>query len=219
MSATVSDCILAFSVLSQRKVRRRDIRKIRIGSLVDMPELSEFSQLGAKTVGITPIPAPRFDFSKVYRAQAAITHRRWFPSRSSEYGPDAQAKLHYARRALAVDYYDGLLELRRWRTMINRSDPPDIIIAPTLGSAIPPADVSEPTIRDELGRYTRIFSYLDWPAVAIGPLQLAGPDEDTVLSAALELERSRSALGRPAESSAPRPRDTARGHLGGRGHG
>jgi hypothetical protein len=35
---------------------------------------------------------------------------------------------------------------------------------------------------------TRGFSFLGWPAIAIGNVQLAGPDESTVLAAALAWE-------------------------------
>ena len=36
--------------------------------------------------------------------------------------------------------------------------------------------------------YTRPFSYLGWPAIAIGGLQIAGRDAATVIAAALALE-------------------------------
>ena len=36
--------------------------------------------------------------------------------------------------------------------------------------------------------WTRPFNFLGWPAIAIGGLQIAGPDRDKVLAAALELE-------------------------------
>ena len=56
---------------------------------------------------------------------------------------------------------------------------------------LPPAGVDELAVRLPLSAYTRVFSYLGWPAVAVGPLQLAGPDAATVIGAALGLERPR----------------------------
>jgi hypothetical protein len=56
---------------------------------------------------------------------------------------------------------------------------------------LPRADVDELTIRLPFSAYTRVFSYLGWPAIAVGPLQLAGRDTPTVLGAALALERAR----------------------------
>jgi hypothetical protein len=37
--------------------------------------------------------------------------------------------------------------------------------------------------------YARVFSFLGWPAIAIGDLQLAGRDPAVVIGAALALER------------------------------
>jgi hypothetical protein len=44
-------------------------------------------------------------------------------------------------------------------------------------------------VRLPFSAYTRAFSYLGWPAIAIGPLQLAGRDATVVIGAALALER------------------------------
>ena len=63
------------------------------------------------------------------------------------------------------------------------------MLSPTLGLAeLPPAGVDEAEVRMPFSAYTRTFSYLGWPAIAIGGLQLAGRDPAVVLGAALALE-------------------------------
>ncbi len=64
------------------------------------------------------------------------------------------------------------------------------MLAPTLGyDELPPVGVDELGVRLPFSAYTRAFSYLGWPAIAIGPLQLAGRDAAVVIGAALALER------------------------------
>jgi hypothetical protein len=64
------------------------------------------------------------------------------------------------------------------------------VLAPTLGyDELPPAGVDELGVRLPFSAYARAFSYLGWPAIAIGPLQLAGRDAAVVIGAALALER------------------------------
>ena len=62
-------------------------------------------------------------------------------------------------------------------------------MSPTLGvEELPPAGVDELDVRLAVSAYTRPFSYLGWPAIAIGGLQIAGRDVATVIAAALALE-------------------------------
>jgi hypothetical protein len=55
---------------------------------------------------------------------------------------------------------------------------------------LPPAGVDELAVRLAVSAYTRPFSYLGWPAIAVGGLQIAGRDPDLVIGAALALEMS-----------------------------
>jgi aspartyl-tRNA(Asn)/glutamyl-tRNA(Gln) amidotransferase subunit A len=65
------------------------------------------------------------------------------------------------------------------------------VVSPTLGTPeLPPAGVDELAVRVAFSAYTRPFSYLGWPAIAIGPLQLAGRDAAVVLGAALAVEQA-----------------------------
>ena len=52
----------------------------------------------------------------------------------------------------------------------------------------PPDDSWEPDVRAGMTRWTRPFNFLRWPAIAVGGIQIAGRDRDTVLGAALALE-------------------------------
>ena len=49
--------------------------------------------------------------------------------------------------------------------------------------------VDELEVRVAMSGYARAFSFLGWPAIAIGNLQLAGRDPAVVIGAALALER------------------------------
>ena len=44
-------------------------------------------------------------------------------------------------------------------------------------------------------KYTRAYSFLGWPAIAIGNLQLAGRDDATVFGAALAWEQAHDWAG------------------------
>jgi aspartyl-tRNA(Asn)/glutamyl-tRNA(Gln) amidotransferase subunit A len=189
MARSVSDCALTFSVLSGRQVVPVDVRGIRIASLVPMPELDRFAELGAQVLGQRDLPEPRADFSRIYEVEAALAHQRWFPSQQEGYGPEARTKLSGAHAISAVEYVHARQELGRWRREVSETLALDALITPTLGMHAPAADVHEPDIRDRVGAFTRPFSYLDWAAVAIGLLQIASPREDVAFSLALEWEK------------------------------
>jgi hypothetical protein len=84
--------------------------------------------------------------------------------------------------------------LRRWRVSVQAELEVDLLVGPTLGMEIPSADAYEPAIRDDVGRYTRVFSWLTWPAIAIGNVQIGGPSESRVLGAALAWEEAVGAI-------------------------
>jgi hypothetical protein len=72
----------------------------------------------------------------------------------------------------------------------------DVIVCPTLGlPEIPPADVEELEIRVAFSAYTRAFSFLGWPAIALGELQLAAREPEVLFAAALAWERDYGAPG------------------------
>ena len=85
-----------------------------------------------------------------------------------------------ARRALAI-----------WRDRAQQEPLVDVIVCPTLGvREIPPADVDELEVRVPFSAYTRAFSFLGWPAIAIGDVQFAARDPDLLFTAGLVWERT-----------------------------
>jgi hypothetical protein len=100
------------------------------------------------------------------------------------------AKLEHAATVTDEQAADGRETLRAWRAAAAHDPDVDLIASPTLGLAeLPPAGVDELEVRLPFSAYTRAFSYLGWPSIAIGQLQLAGRDATTVIAAALALER------------------------------
>ncbi len=81
------------------------------------------------------------------------------------------------------------MALAQWRATAATEPGVDLIASPTLGLLeLPLAGVDELEVRLPFSAYTRPFSYLGWPAIALGGLQLAGRDAGTVLAAALAIE-------------------------------
>jgi hypothetical protein len=72
----------------------------------------------------------------------------------------------------------------------------DLYVSATSAHVVPNLDVWELDVRVAMVANTRPFSFLGWPAVAIGNLQFAGPDTDTVLAAALAWEEGAGAIAR-----------------------
>ncbi|MDP9294396.1 MAG: hypothetical protein M3O90_08260, partial [Actinomycetota bacterium] len=61
-----------------------------------------------------------------------------------------------------------------------------VIVSPTLGVAeLPAIETHEEEYRVALSAYTRAFSFLGWPAIAIGETQLAARDSSTLYEVAL----------------------------------
>ena len=75
----------------------------------------------------------------------------------------------------------------------------DLLLSPTLGvTELPAAGADELAVRIPFSAFTRVFNFLGWPAIALGNLQLAGRDTDTVIAAALALEADAEVRPRPA---------------------
>jgi hypothetical protein len=133
---------------------------------------------------------PQSDTWAVFYAETAAAHAATFPSRRDEYGPLIRAKLDHAITVTAAQEREGRRALQAWRAVAVREPDVDLVLAPTLGyDELPPVGVDELGVRLPFSAYTRAFSYLGWPAIAIGPLQLSGRDAAVVIGAALALER------------------------------
>jgi aspartyl-tRNA(Asn)/glutamyl-tRNA(Gln) amidotransferase subunit A len=136
------------------------------------------------------LPVPEGDTWAVFYAEAAEGHAATFPSRRDEYGPLIRAKLDHAATIDPDDVVRGRRALAAWRERAARETAVDLVVSPTLGFAeLPAAGVDELAVRLPFSAYTRVFSYLGWPAIAMGELQLAGRDPAVVIGAALALER------------------------------
>jgi aspartyl-tRNA(Asn)/glutamyl-tRNA(Gln) amidotransferase subunit A len=206
MARTVADCALAHAVLTGVPVPEPRLSGLRVGVLTAYPDLApateraarderaladaeRLRELGADVAEIT-LPVPEGDTWAVFYGEAADAHRATFPSRRDEYGPIIRAKLEQAADVAPEELERGRAVLRAWRERAVSEPAVDLIVSPTLGLAeLPPAGADELAVRIPFSAYTRAFSYLGWPAIAIGELQLSGRDPAVVLGAALALER------------------------------
>jgi len=208
MARTVADCALAHAVLTGEPVPAPRLEGLRVGVLTRLPDVAspagdavhdpralawagELRALGAE-VFEAELPAPEGDTWPVFYAEAAAVHADRFPARAAEYGPLIRAKLETAGAVTAAEAEEGRRVLRRWREAAAAEPGVDLLVSPVLGLAeLPPVGVDELTVRLPFSAYTRVFSYLGWPALAVGPLQLAGRDAASVIAAGLALERAR----------------------------
>jgi aspartyl-tRNA(Asn)/glutamyl-tRNA(Gln) amidotransferase subunit A len=206
MARTVADCALAHAVLTGTAVPAPALRGLRVGVLTAYPRLGpadaeverderalahadRLRALGAHVHELS-LPGPASDTWAVFYAETAAAHAATFPSRRDEYGPLIRAKLDHARTVTAAEAQTGRRALQAWRARAAREPDVDLVLAPTLGyDELPRVGVDELGVRLPFSAYTRAFSYLGWPAIAIGTLQLAGRDASVVIGAALALER------------------------------
>ena len=206
MARTVADCALAHGVLTATAVPAPAIAGLRVGVLTAHPDLGPPTEpaarderalahvealraLGAEVREVS-LPVPESDTWAVFYADTAAAHAATFPSRRDEYGPLIRAKLDNAQTVTGEQADEGRRALAAWRAVAAREPDVDLVVAPTLGyDDLPPVGVDELGVRLPLSAYARTFSYLGWPAIAIGPLQLAGRDAQSVIGAALALER------------------------------
>jgi Asp-tRNA(Asn)/Glu-tRNA(Gln) amidotransferase A subunit family amidase len=198
MARTVRDCVLAYEALTGAAPAPPAIDGLLVGVLGDVPEAQRLEALGARLVP-AELPEPEADLVPLFFFECAVAHRGLFPARRDEYGPDTREKWDAARRVPAIDVYEAQRALPLLRER-GRTDPPfDLVVCSTLAVDVPPDDCWEPDVRVGLTQNTRPFNNLDWPTMAIGPLQIAGRDEAAVLGAALAWE---DAYGPPGASDA-----------------
>jgi aspartyl-tRNA(Asn)/glutamyl-tRNA(Gln) amidotransferase subunit A len=207
MARTVADCALAYSVLAGASSPPPSADGVRAGVLSALPPLApdapapplddRASELAARAEAIgmhtddVALPVPSANLWPVFYAEAAASHRDTFPARSDEYGPTIRAKRGAAQQADPAAIEAGYRALASWRARAETEADVDVFISPTLGvTEIPPADVDELEIRVPFSAYTRVFSFLGWPAIALGGIQFAARDPNVMFAAALAWERS-----------------------------
>lgn len=191
MARTVRDCVLVYSILSGRPIPRPKAVGARVGVLSPTGIEDELIEMGANVEKVE-LPTPTGDLSAVFLAECAIAHSRWYPAKREEYGFDSQQKWDAAVRITCVERALGLRALRRYRRDVAHSLEYDVLVSPTLGMTPPPITFWEPDVRDGMAAFTRRYNQLRWPAIAVGNLQFAGPDEAVVLGLALAWEDAHS---------------------------
>lgn len=207
MARTVEDCALCYGLLAGTPVAERDVGGLRIGVLTSMPRLSpdgptpqrddralafarRLEELEMHAEELT-LPVPEADMWPVFYAEAAATHGPTFPSQRERYGTTIRAKLDAAQNVDPDALSAARAALASWRSRTQTEADADVIVCPTLGvREIPPSDVDELEIRVAFSGYTRAFSFLGWPAIAIGGVQLGARDADVLFAVARAWERA-----------------------------
>jgi Asp-tRNA(Asn)/Glu-tRNA(Gln) amidotransferase A subunit family amidase len=207
MARSAADCALAYAVLTGTAVPEPRLRGVRVGVLTHPPDVTGGAALGARDpradgiaarlrrlgadVREAALPVPPADTWPVFYADAAVAHAATFPSRADDYGPTIRAKLAMAQAVDLGAVRQARLALEAWRAAAAQAPDVDVVASPALGHVeLPWAGVDELEIRLSFSAYTRAFSYLGWPAVALGGLQLAARDAPTLMAAALAVERT-----------------------------
>ncbi len=207
MARTVEDCALCLEVLAGRSLGAHAVEGLRAGVLTAMPPLApdappperderaldfaaSLEQLGLRAEEVT-LPIPEADVWPVFYAEAAAIHRDTFPARKDEYGATIRAKLDAAQRIDGRSLQAARRALTTWRLRAGSEPDVDVVVCPTLGVRdIPPSNVDELAVRVAFSAYTRAFSFLGWPAIAIGAVQLAAREQNVLLALALAWERA-----------------------------
>lgn len=207
MARTVEDCALCYGVLAGAPVGERDVVGLRVGVLTGLPPLApnapaperderalrlaaRLEELGLRAEEVA-LPVPEADVWPVFYGEAADTHGDTFRARRDEYGAIVRAKLDDAQRVSQAAVRAGRQSLQSWRARAETEPNVDVVVCPTLGvHSIPPSDVDELEIRVAFSGYTRVFSYLGWPAIAIGGVQLSAREESVLFAVALAWERA-----------------------------
>jgi aspartyl-tRNA(Asn)/glutamyl-tRNA(Gln) amidotransferase subunit A len=205
MARSVGDCAVCYTALGGGEVGALPLGGLRAGVLAGFPALApdapaaerderafeyaaQLEALGLRAQEVA-LPVPGADIWPVFYADAAAVHRDTFPARREEYGATIATKLDAAQRVDPEAVSAGRQALAAWRARAAAEPAVDVILCPTLGvREIPPIDVDELEIRVAFSAYTRAFSFLGWPAIAIGPVHLAAREAGVLFATALAWE-------------------------------
>jgi aspartyl-tRNA(Asn)/glutamyl-tRNA(Gln) amidotransferase subunit A len=192
MARTVEDCALAWSVLSGEPVPEPSLEGKRLGKLVRPPRLGEDEagphdpQTDALPGEPVELPVPEADVWPVFYGGAARSHRGLYPERAADYGPVISAKLDRAVTTTPEAYERAREAMAAWQRAAATDPAVDVIVSPVIGlPELPAAGTPEHEFRIPFSAYARTFNFLGWPAIAIGPVQLAARDMRTLLEVAL----------------------------------
>jgi amidase len=142
----------------------------------------------------------------VCAAEAAVAHERWFPSRADEYGPELRAFLEAGRSAPATTYAKAHEERLVFEARLAELfDEIDLILCPSLGVQLPPANppiADDPEALETVLRFTAPYDFSGSPTLSLPcgfsadglpvSLQLVGRHlgEEALLRAGRALERA-----------------------------
>jgi Asp-tRNA(Asn)/Glu-tRNA(Gln) amidotransferase A subunit family amidase len=140
------------------------------------------------------------DVVPAFMREVADVHRELYEESAELYGENIRGKIERCLAVTDSEYEEAAAARGRLRRRADEVlDGYDLLVAPTLSIAPPPADVVEVEVRAALTRFTFPFNALGWPSLALpignGSMQIVGRagDDGLVLAAGLALE---AALGR-----------------------
>jgi len=132
--------------------------------------------------------------------EVADVHRELYEENAELYGENIRGKIERCLAVTDSEFAEAGIARARYRERAEAAlDGFDLLLAPTLSIAPPPADVVEIEVRAAMTRFTFPFNVLGWPALALpvgdDSVQIVGRagDDALVLAAGLALE---AALGR-----------------------
>jgi aspartyl-tRNA(Asn)/glutamyl-tRNA(Gln) amidotransferase subunit A len=140
------------------------------------------------------------DVVPAFMREVADVHRELYEENAELYGENIRGKIERCLAVTDSEFAEAGIARARYRERAEVAlDGFDLLIAPTLSIAPPPADVVEIEVRAAMTRFTFPFNVLGWPALALpvgdDSVQIVGRagDDALVLAAGLTLE---AALGR-----------------------
>lgn len=162
--------------------------RLRVGVVEDVPALGCLEAWGARLVD-APVHYDDEVFDTVFRAEAAAVHASLDRASASCYGEVARARFADAVTVDPHRHAEAVAALAAARAAAATDGRADVWVGSTIGPLVPRVGTPEAEVRAGFGGRTRVYSALDWPALAIGNLQVAGPNEALVLAVGLALEQ------------------------------
>jgi aspartyl-tRNA(Asn)/glutamyl-tRNA(Gln) amidotransferase subunit A len=201
MGKTVDDVAVLWSVMTGDAIPEPRLDGLNVGLLRQPPEVgdgrptessdvaeqwvADLERLGARVVEAR-VPNATANTFAVFGHEALRSHAETFPSRADEYAPSIRPKLEAALATTPEEVEAGYAAIEEWRRYVPEVD---LYLAPCYGVELPPEDANELEIRLALSSFLRWVNLIGWAGLAIGNLQLVAPRDETVLAAALALER------------------------------
>ena len=135
------------------------------------------------------------DVVPAFMREVADVHRELYAESADLYGENIRGKIERCLAVTDAEYEEAVAARERHREHAEAAlDGYDLLVAPTLSIAPPPADVVEVEIRAAMTRFTFPFNALGWPSLALpvgdDSVQIVGRpgDDGLVLAAGLALE-------------------------------